>query len=261
MPKLESKIIKVSENLSFHFLNIGVYDDEFKELIDENIVSICNGILGDNDIDIIKIELARWFYGKDPSKICGFIAEFFCHLYMKQLCFEQHFLFRNLEETNSMKKGFDGVYQFEDEIWLYESKSSLHTTLTAKHNSNIGEAFRDINNKLNGSKLDTHNNPIDPWTNAINHASLQQVDPDKTLIINLNQFKKRFFKNDFEDIKNFNVIPSSTIYLEAKWQQISEIELEEKLKKLIKKYNFKKMNVICINKKSFKDFTTYLNDR
>lgn len=171
MSKLISKTCKISDKLSLHFLNIGDYDDGFRKLIDENISSICNGILGDNDIDIIKIELKRWFDGKDASKKSGFVAEFFFHLYMKQLNFEQHFLFRNLEETNSMKKGFDGVYRFQDEIWLYESKSSLHTTLDATHNSNIGEAFRDINKKLNGSKLDIKKNPIDPWTNAINHAN------------------------------------------------------------------------------------------
>jgi len=261
MSRLISKTSKLSDNLYFHFLNIGDYDDDFKKLIDTNISSICNGVLGDSDIDIIKIELKRWFVGKDESKKCGFIAEFFCHLYMKQLNFEQHFLFRNLEETNSMKKGFDGVYRYQDEIWLYESKSSLHTTLNATHNSNIGEAFRDINKKLNGTKLDTHKNPIDPWTNAISHASLQQINPNKTLIVNLNEFKKRFFKNDFEDIKNFNVIPSSTIYLESNWKEILDSDLEDKLRKLTDNYVYKKMNVICINKKSFNDFTKYLDGK
>lgn len=261
MSKLISKICKVSETLSFHFLNIKEYDDDFKKLIDENISKICNGILGDSDIDIIKIELKRWFDGKDDTKKCGFVAEFLCHLYMKQLNFEQHFLFRNLEETNSMKKGFDGVYMFQDEIWLYESKSTLHTTLNVKHNANIGEAFWDINKKLNGTKLDSKKNPIDPWTNAISHASLQQVNPNKTLIVNLNEFKKRFFKSDFEDIKNFNVIPSSTIYLESNWMEIEESILENDLINLIKKYNYKKMNVVCINKKSFNDFINYIDGK
>jgi hypothetical protein len=261
MSKLISKECKISDKLSFHFLSIRDYDDNFKKLIDENISSICNGILGDNDIDIIKIELKRWFDGKDNSKKSGFVAEFFCHLYMKQLNFEQHFLFRNLEETNSMKKGFDGVYVFQDEMWLYESKSSLSTTLDATHNSNIGEAFRDINKKLNGTKLDIKKNPIDPWTNAINHASLQQVNPNKTLIVNLNEFKKKFFKNDYEDIKNFNVIPSSTIYLESNWIEILQSDLEKKLNKLTKNYNYKKMMIVCVNKKSFNDFIKYIDGK
>lgn len=259
MKKLESHIIKVSDKLSFHFLDIEDYDSEFIEMIDNNILSICNGVLGDDDIEMLKKEIKRWFQDKDSKKIIGFIAEFFCHLYLNQNDFEQHFIFKNLEETNSMKKGFDGVYQSKDDIWLYESKSSLPETEDATHNSNISEAFNDINKKLNGKKLDSSKNPIDPWSNAINHASLFQVKPNMTLINNLNQFKKRFFKDDFEDIKNFNVIPSSTIFMEGNWKSISRNEIEKKLISLTHRYNFKKMNIICINKKSVTNFLNYIN--
>lgn len=259
MKKLESHIIKVSDKLSFHFLDIEDYDSDFINMIDNYILSICNGVLGDNDIEMLKKELKRWFQDKDSTKIIGFIAEFFCHLYLNQNNFEQHFIFKNLEETNSMKKGFDGVYQSEDNIWLYESKSSLPDTKDATHNANISEAFNDINKKINGTKLDSSKNPIDPWSNAINHASLLQVKPNITLINNLNQFKKRFFKDDFEDIKNFNVIPSSTIFMEGNWKPISKNEIEQKLTKLTNRYNYNKMNIICINKKSVNNFLKYIN--
>ncbi len=187
------------------------------------------------------------------------LLSFFCHLYLNQNDFEQHFIFKNLEETNSMKKGFDGVYQSQDEIWLYESKSSLPDTEGATHNANISEAFNDINKNLNGKKIDSSKNPIDPWSNAINHASLLQVKPDMTLINNLNQFKKRFFNDDFEDIKNFNVIPSSTIFMEGNWKPISRNEIEQKLIRLTNRYNYNKMNIICINKKSVNNFLKYIN--
>lgn len=257
----DSRLIEIKKNkLSFHFINIEDYDSKLKELLDKGIASIWNGVLGDDDIEIVKIELQNWLDKKDEKKKAGFVAEFFCHLYMKYLNFEQHFIFQNLEDQGSMKKGFDGLYQLNNEMWLYESKSSLSTTDGANHNSNISDAFNDIDKKLQGKKLDSKGIPISPWNNAVNHASLYQVNPKKSLIENLNDFKKRFLKKDFEKIKNFNVIPSSTIYLEGNWTQINIIELEKKLKNLIKDYEYKKMNIICINKKSVENFIRYLNE-
>lgn len=255
-------VIEVSKNkLYFHFINIKDYDKTFKEFINESITSIWNGILGDNDLDDVRIEIKNWFDGKDNKKKAGFIAEFFCHLYMKSLGYEQHFIFQNLEEQGSMKKGFDGLYQLNNEMWLYESKSSLHTTVNASHNLNIGEAYNDIDKKIQGKKLDSNNNPISPWSNAMYHASLSQVKQDKSLIENLNLFKKRFNKKDFENIKNFNVIPSSTIFLEDKWTTIDDDDLKVKLERLIKKYKYKKMNILCINKKSIENFIGYINGK
>ena len=255
---ITSTIDNVSESLIIHFIDIGDYDNAIKEAIQNNISKICNGIAGDDDIEVLKIEMRNWFLGKDDAKVCGFISEFFCHLYLNQLNFEQHFLFRNLEETRAMKKGFDGVYQFNNELFLYESKSTLPTT-DSTHNANIGEAYRDLRDKLNGSKLDSQGNPLDPWANAVHHASLQQIDPDKSLIQNLNNFKKKFIKKTFENIKNFNIIPSSTIYMGDNWECIDNVSLKTKLLNLIKRYEYKKINIICVNKKSVDGFLEYLN--
>lgn len=256
-----SYILKKTEKLWFHFLNISSYTEDIKKLFDNSIAQILNGIEGDPDIELAKIEFKNWLISKenDQLKRCGFVAEFLCHVYLSQLEFQQHFLFRNLEETKSMKKGFDGLYQLKEEIWIYESKSSLHTTKDANHNSNISEAYNDIKNKLSGKKLDSQGQPIDPWTNAISHASQIQIKPDKTLINNLNIFKKKFLKKEYEKILNFNIIPSSTIFLEDKWEIINSEELESKIEALCKRYEYKKMNVLCINKKSIEDFMEYLN--
>ena len=256
---IKANIDKISKKLNIHYLDIGDYDNDIILAIKNNITKICNGIAGDQDIEILKIEIRNWFVGKDDSKKHGFIAEFFCHLYLNQLHFEQHFLFKNLEETKSMKKGFDGLYQYKNEIFLYESKSSLPSTTTATHNSNIGEAYRDLRDKLNGSKLDVHANPIDPWSNAVNHASLQQVNPSKTLIQNLTNFKKQFIKGSYNNIKNFNIIPSSTIYLGANWKCIDRADLKPKLIDLVKRYKYKNINILCINKKAVDGFIDYIN--
>lgn len=256
-----NKIEVIKDKLYFHFINIEDYNEVFKNFISESITSIWSGILGDTDLDNVLIEVKNWFDGKDDKKKAGFIAEFFCHLYINSLGYKQYFLFANLEESSSMKKGFDGVYQLNDEMWLYESKSSLHTTRDASHNSNISEAYHDISKKVQGKKLDSNNNPISPWNNAVNHASLVQVDPDKTLIKNLEILKKRFNKKDFENIYNFNIIPSSTIFLEDRWVKIDCDDLKIKLDELIKKYEYKRMNILCINKKSIECFIRYINER
>jgi len=152
-----------------------------------------------------------------------------------------------------MKKGFDGVYEFENEMWLYESKSSLFSTIGANHNSNVSEAYRDIRDKLNGTK------GLNPWGNAVHHASVAKIDDNENLIENLKKFRNRFILEDYENIKNFNVIPSSTLFLEHGWIEIDNDELKDKLEKLINRYEYKKMNVICINKKSISNFIGYIN--
>ena len=250
-----------ADKLIFHFINIEDYDKDFKQLIDNYIVSIYDNTFDDKDILLVKQQLKEWFEDKkgDENKKAGFVAEFICHLYLNQLKYEQHFLFANLEEQGSMKKGFDGLYMMNNKMWLYESKSSLSTTTSANHNSNISEAYRDIRDKLQGEKVNTHGNPISPWSNAVNHASVANIDGNETLIQNLKEFRNRFIKKDFEDIKNFNVIPSSTIFLEDKWGSINNSDLETKLKSLTSKYEYKKMNIICINKKSIDNFIEYIN--
>ena len=63
----------------------------------------------------------------------------------------------------------------------------------------------------------------------------------------------------YAEIKNFNVIPSSTIFMEGNWKPISRNEIEQKLIRLTKRYSYNKMNIICINKKSITNFLKYIN--
>ena len=249
------------DKLIFHFLNIEDYNEPFKELIDKYIVSIYDNTFNNEEMQLVKEQLKEWFKEKksDENKKSGFVAEFICHLYINQLNYEQHFLFKNLEEQGSMKKGFDGLYKMNDEMWLYESKSSLSTTSSANHNSNISDAYNDMKAKLKGTKTNKNGNPISPWDNAVNHAIVASVDNNKTLIQNLKKFRERFIKKDFENIKNFNLIPSSTMFLEENWENIDSADLENKLKKLTSKYEYNQMNIICINKKSIDSFIRYIS--
>lgn len=259
----DSNVIEIiKDKLNFHFINIENYDEAFKSFINNKIVSIYDSTFDEKDIELVKIQIKEWLdeKGADENKKAGFVAEFMCHLYINHLKFEQHFLFSNLEEKGSMKKGFDGLYKLEDEMWIYESKSSISSTISANHNSNISEAYRDVKAKLDGTKINKSGNPISPWDNAVHHAEIAKIKDNKTLIENLKEFRNRFIKKDFENIKNFNVIPSSTIFLEDRYSVIDNDDLKDKLEKLIKKYDYKKMNVLCINKKSVNDFIGYINE-
>lgn len=255
--------LNITEKLSFHFLSINEYDKKIKEAFNQNLASMVNGIDGDDDILIVKEELKKWFKNKeqDDAKKCGYIAEFICHFYLRHLKYRQFFLFQNLEEANSMKKGFDGLYRLGNELWLYESKSTLPRSKEQNHNSNISEAFNDLKKKIEGNKLDSGGEPINPWHNALTHASQVQIRPDKTLCNHLTKLKKNFIGKKYEKINNYSVIPSSTIFLEDKWHIINSDDLREKLHKLCKRYKYKSMSVICINKKSINNFLEYINER
>ncbi|AYN01893.1 hypothetical protein EAG08_17755 [Chryseobacterium sp. 3008163] len=62
---------------------------------------------------------------------------------------------------------------------------------------------------------------------------------------------KKYVRKNYEIIDNFNIIPSSVIYMGNKFDLINNNDLERNLKTLLNRYNAKKINVICINKKLF----------
>ena len=172
--------INLSAKITLHFLNIDEYSTRLKQYIENNIHFIWNGdndiIESADDISITKIELLNLISKKSPEQKIGIISEFICHLYLRANKFEQHFLFRNLEEKG-MKKGFDGLYLNNDDYFIYESKSSLETTINATHNGNIGEAYNDLKKKVEGVNITN-----DPWRNAYNHASHRSINPDRAII-------------------------------------------------------------------------------
>lgn len=257
---IDAIVIKKNKKLTFHFISLSSYDETFKNYISSNLISIFNNIAyEENDFDIVVKEIKNWFIEKNYTQQAGFIAEFFCHLYMRQLNYEQHFLFENLEDKGSMKKGFDGLYMFDKEMWLFESKSTIHTSKSFSHNANISDAYNDIKKKLSGKKLSTSGKPITPWQNAIHHAVIANIKENKTLIENLKLLRNRFANEEYEEIQRFNVIPSSTLFLEKNWKSICSDEEKKKLFNLIKNYEYKKMNVICINKQSANNFIRYIN--
>jgi hypothetical protein len=251
-------IIQLSKEITLNFLNIENYSDEFLQLIENEIGFIRNGDLTDEDIDDVKRRIKIWIDRKDKNEDDraknGFIAEFICHIYLRYTKFEQYSLFKNLEERGP-KKGFDGLYLLEDEIWLVESKST--TILKNTHKSEISKAYKDIKTKLESSEEDVDIN--DPWENAKHH--IQIAKPNKTLIDKVKILSSDFINNRKHKINEYNIVPCSTIYLKNAYKEIEVEKLKEKFQKLIKTNEAKKLNVICVNKKSIDGFIKFINSK
>ena len=87
-----------------------------------------------------------------------------------------------------------------------------------------------------------------PWSNAYNHAVLAGTTKD--ILKNIKNLSNNYVKKTYPDIRNLNIIPASTIFHEGKWD-VSLIKPEHKIiSDQNEKFNYKKINVICVNKKS-----------
>jgi hypothetical protein len=234
-----------------HFINIPILDEEITAHIDASIVSICEGAT-DTDIATIKQRLIAFLTPKKGSTIeMGAIAEFFGHLYLTEIGFNQEFLFLNLEE-GSIKKGFDGYYSLNDEAWIYESKSGSMATGGATHETKISLAYSDLKEKISGNPANN------PWQNAYNHASQIDVGTAASIRQNLKALARAFTQGTRHDIASFNIIPGSTLFLEGAWTNIDVDSIAPKLEKLIITFSFSKIHIICINKASIDLFWDYL---
>lgn len=237
----------VDDKIEISVIDIETITEELKQFIDENIHQICIG--EDGDLSTIKLDLKgrieRW---GDQNKIIGSIAEFFIHLYLKYKGYKQECLFFNLEE-NSLKKGFDGLYSIEDDLWLMESKSGLITTSGITHASKIREAYNDVKAKIT---TEVSNNP---WLNAYNHA--RAVGTKKELRDRLKSLSDDFINHRYQSIDDNNIIPSATIFLNGVWTPQNHDEIVQSIKR-ISILQGKKIHVICVTQNSYEMFMQYL---
>lgn len=258
---INSSKVKLQDNLELHIINFSDYDDSYKELLDKYLAYLCEGTNDVKKLKRVKQRIRNYLDGKknDPTKVAGWLAELYCHIYLTENKFKPAFLFQNLEEQNSMKKGFDGFYIKKDAYFIYESKSNLPSDKTKCHNEGLKVAYNDLKKKVEGKNISKNKKPIDPWTNALNHYKLSNIKKSKTLVAQLDEIIDNFFDSKFLQINDCNIIPSSTIYLDSKYHEIDK----KALKKLINdnsSYFVAKNNILlCINKKSFDYIKDYLN--
>lgn len=248
---LTHHIININNNVNLHILELQEITDEIKSFIDSKIVNITNGTRK-IDLKIVKTKLKNFLASKKGSTTeMGAIAEFFIHLYLSTQEYKQECLFFNLEE-NSIKKGFDGYYSKETLEWIMESKSGLSSTKGISHKSKIKEAYDDLDNKLKGN---VSNNP---WENAFRHADQKSVNTQQNIVTNIDNFSNEFELGIFKDIKDFNIIPTATIFLDGSWSNDIE-KIKQEITTLISTLQYQKLEVICFTKKSLNLFIDYLN--
>lgn len=242
MYKFHSK--ELNKNVTVHFLDIDTINQDFENLITSSIQHICGGKYTEFPLDYFKSKLKDFFEKKhaDGRTARGAISEFILHVHLKTQSFEQECMFMNLEE-GSIKKGFDGYYTIGEEQWIMESKSS--NDFKIKHEGKIREAYNGLKAML--EKKTTNN----PWHNAYNHMRTRDVNTRQSIVKEVRKFSEDFQKNKFQEIKNFNIIPCSTLYLGDTWTPINKDHLELKLLDLLKEFEYKKLYIICVNNKDY----------
>jgi hypothetical protein len=250
---LNVQSVEISQTVTLNVLNIESINDIISKYIDETLIEIYSKG-HDTDIKIVKIKLKKYFDSKTKGFIdIGSIAEFFTHLFLNLKQYQQECLYKNLEE-NSIKKGFDGFYSKDGEIWIMESKSGLITTKDISHKSKIYESYNDLSKKLSG-KCDSNN----PWENAYSHAMHAGTNQD--ILHSIKKLEDMYTLKQFTGISEYNIIPSSSIFYQI--DDFEHIDFESLKKDIIiisKNKKFKKLNIICINKKTKNLFLEYISN-
>ncbi len=231
-------VIEIENGNYIHLISIEDVTDQLKQLIDDEIVNICEADV-DFTIDFVKSDLSSFFKNKDKNTTMGAVAEFIIHLYLKTIGYRQECLYRNLEE-GSIKKGFDGYYSFLSEEWIMESKSGSITTEAISHKKKLKEAYSGLKAMLAG---ETSNNP---WKNALNHA--KRVGSKEVLIKNIRKLTLMYNKKEYPKIKDLNIIPASTIYHDGSIKH--EDDRDTIIIDVANNLEANKINAICIDKKS-----------
>ncbi|WP_333593877.1 hypothetical protein [Anaerospora hongkongensis] len=244
--------ITPSENITINIIDIEDMTQELSVLLDKYFVSICEGSASETDIRIVKGKVKKFLQSKHITTKMGAIAELFIHLHLNELNFKQECRFLNLEE-NSIKKGFDGYYSYCNSQWIMESKSGDIKTKSISHSAKIKEAYDDLAMKIAGK---VSNNP---WDNAYSHACNIEVNTEKSIRAIIKKYSDDFECQTWYDIKDFNIIPSSTIFLDETWIANDVQLLANELQKVIKKLKYSKIIAICVTKRSLNLFDAYLS--
>jgi len=250
---LKDIIVKdIGNGNELYLIDFEVLSKELVDSIDAQLVKICEGNSG-RTVQLVKDRIKTYLTPKKGKNLeIGSIAEFMLHHYLNLLGFVPKFMYFNLEE-NSIKKGFDGYYLLGNDQWIMESKSGNISTKDISHPNKITESYNDLKWKLAGGPLNN------PWQNAVSHAGHYYVGVVPDLVKELQDLATKYQSKDFEDIKDYNIIPGSTIFLDGNWLKPDHTSIEKDIKTLVDKMQFKKIKVICLTKKSVDLFWDYLN--
>lgn len=224
--------------------------------LDDHVVSIFCGQNSALSLDYAKECFRRLFVTKlsNEALLCGSIAEFFAHLLLNHYGYKQDCLYQNLEER-SVKKGFDGVYSIDDELWLMESKSGIFNG-ALQHYDKVTEATSDLKNKVSG-----RGGKNDPWSNAYHHANLIDVGAKETIRSQIRALMESYAKGEFRDVSEFNIIPCATLFYEERIDRETLDTLAHRIKSYFSGKLHRGIFVVCISNVALDGFLAYLDLR
>lgn len=236
----------LDDNIHISIIDVECINNTLKNIIDNNLSQICLSEL--DDLQNAKIILNQRLNSWPEATQKGAVAEFFIHLYMRQIGFNQECLFLNLEE-GTIKKGFDGLYSNAEELWIMESKSGDLASVGVNHASKVREAFNDLKQKVSTGESNN------PWLNAYNHAKI--VGTKKTLRQNIKKLSDDFTNHIYHSIEELNIVPCATIFLNGIWEQYDHNRIKESIQNM-RVLKGKNIHVICVTQKSYDMFKQYL---
>lgn len=242
---------KINDNTTLTIVEINSIDKNFKTILDDHFVSICEGQLSLSDLYTVKKSVIDLYKDKDEKWVLGATAEFFVHLILKLLKFRQECMFLNLEEK-SIKKGFDGLYSNNDTIWIMESKSGKTNNIQKFHVNKLKLALKDLEDKISGSG----NNP---WRNAYSHAGHIDVGTTQNIIEKIKILSNNYINKIYHSIEEFNLIPCATMFLLNGWNPPRHSNILKEINAILKKIKYKEIHLICITQKSIDLFMSYIN--
>ena len=235
--KYTTNVVKV-KNIDDLLVEVNIYhlflDDlsKISEIIENEIVDIWDPSIAFS-LNEVKKDIYNVILTKSDNQKHGICAEFFMHLFLRNLKFSQLCLFSNLEES-SMKKGFDGLYEFSNDFWIAESKSAI---VESKHKDKIKEALNDINQRIENSKEKKKN----PWKNAIHHMMIRKKDNSGSLAKKIQSLSRDYINDISHKSYEFNIIPASTLFVD---NNQSDEEITSDIKSLLLSRKFKKRIII-----------------
>lgn len=242
--------------------NADILTDKIKEKIDGLIVQICEGSNSfrlsaesrNTGIAKIKKELYKRIQSKSLDTQKGMISEFFIHLILNQENFKQDCLFFNMSER-SIKKGFDGIYSLENELWIVDSKSGDCRTKNISHESKINEAYRSCKGLLDGTGTTN-----DIWAEAWNNVAHADVNANQTIKNIVQNYRLEAENGNHPTIDQMNIIPSSTIFTRKdstySFHSVYDFEGTETIHKQPKQ----KMILFHATNKMYIEFLRYLKE-
>lgn len=256
--KFETHKYKTDEKeFIIHFFEIHEITPSLKKYIDSKICRIVEGRSSQTKLEHIKKDILSFIETKcqkcqihNSSIAMGAIVEFFVHLFLSLQDYQQECLLSNLEE-GSIKKGFDGLYSKDEEIWLMESKSGLLATSGVSHHSKLKIAYTDLKQKINGQKTQ-------PWRNALNHSII--AGSEQNIVDAIQQLLSDSYEKQCKSIEWFNIIPSATIILNDNVMSIDTQSIIQEIAENIHFFQAKQVHFICATKKSLDHFVNYLRD-